>query len=281
MGRELAKMMRGYASAKKNAEKMLNVLLKGCIQSTSAAETRRHSRTSETALSTQDQSHCIQHPAAAIVRDESGEQRVEIVLLAGCPADEKAWDAAFTAAVKSLAKEIVARGDHGRSQKELQGDIVAHLDRDAMAASLGRGYLVMLTREIKTHLEIDLDIRLGRVDTSRSGFIKVLFLTVRLCDAATVFNCMASISHGDLEQLRNRTGAMRNWEWGLLLYNFIGCIDRVCRKRTRVIARLSKELCSDKEIFRNSLIDGLDQRALKSAIYGPFAKLDRLTGTLH
>ena len=232
-------------------------------------------------MPTDDDFKCIQEPVAALVRDERGEQRIEALLPVGM-AKETIWIGARDAAVKSLAKEILKRGDHGRSQLELEESILAYIDRDRMAAALARECLAALTLEVKAHLQIDLDFRLGRVDATASGFIELLFVTLDIADAGKVFNCMVSIDRtGQLERLRERTAVMRNWEWGLLLDNFIRCIDRVCRKRSNVYARLFRQLCRDKRVMRTALIDGLDQRGLKFAVYGPFPDIDRHTSTMH
>jgi hypothetical protein len=129
-------------------------------------------------LSTFDQSKCIQNPVAALVRDESGEERVE-VLLPIVSISEEGWATALSAAVQALARELLRRGDHGRTRLELEESILGHLDRDVMAASVARRFLERLAREIKAHLEVDLDLRIGRVDAAPSGLIKLFFVTVR------------------------------------------------------------------------------------------------------
>jgi hypothetical protein len=232
-------------------------------------------------LPANDHSKDIRNPVSALVRDGNGEERVEALLPVGTT-KEAVWVEALHAAVKGLAKEVFRRGDHGRSQRELEESIFAHLDRDAMAAALAREYLSALAREVKTHLEIDLDIRLGRVDATPSGFIQLLFVTLHISSAGRVFNCMVSIDRtGQLERLRDHTAVMRNWEWGLLLNNFICCIDRVCRKRSNIYDRVFRQLCKDKGLVRRALIDGLDQRSLKRSVYGPFPDMDRTTCTFH
>ena len=232
-------------------------------------------------MSTRDHFNAIQNPTNAIVRDRDGDERIE-VLLPIATVKEHFWNSAHHSAVQRLAKEIYKRGDHDRSRPEIEQSILDHLNRDAMAAALAREYLSALAREIKIHLEIPLDIQLGRVEVTSSGFIELLFLTMRPSDAAKVFNCMVSIDRtGQLESLREHTAVMRNWEWGLLFINFIRCIDRVCRKRSDVDTRLLRQLCKDKDILRKVLVEGLNQRSLKLAIYGPFPDVDRRTSTLH
>lgn len=228
-----------------------------------------------------DHSKDIRNPVSALVRDGNGEERVEALLPVGMT-KEAIWIEALGAAVKGLARAVFRRGDHGRSQRELEESIFAYLNRDATAAALAQDYLSALVREVETHLEIDLDIRLGRVDATPSGFIELLFVTLHISSAGKVFNCMVSIDRtGQLERLRDHTAVMRSWEWGLLLNSFICCIDRVCRKRSNVYDRVFRRLCKDKCFVRKALIDGLDQPGLKLAIYGPFPDMDRSASTLH
>jgi hypothetical protein len=234
----------------------------------------------EASLSNRDQTKTVRHPISSLVRDENGDHRIEAVLWFAT-ASGTIWTNALNRAVKTLATEILKRGDHGRSQRELQESILAHLDRDAMAAILANKYLSILTREVRTYLQIDLDLQMRRVDANASGFFDVIILTMDIADAGKIYNCMVSIDRtGRLEGLREHTAVMRNWEWGLLLASFIQCIDRVCRKRMSVHARLFREICRDRDLVHRALIEGLDQPSLKRAVYG--APTDMGTsGTLH
>jgi hypothetical protein len=128
------------------------------------------------------------------------------------------------------------------------------------------------------HLEISLDLQLRRVDCAPSGTIQMLTLTIPLGDAATIFNCVASVDpSGLIERLRDRTGEMREWEWGMLLDRFIGCVNVVTgKKKTGVLSRIFRDLTRDGYI-REAMIRSLDQKALKVDPYRAFP-IDRADG---
>jgi hypothetical protein len=218
-------------------------------------------------MSTHDPSKCVQWPEAALVEDADGTERVEILLPIVSIKDE-IWNAAFGKAANALAREIYRRADHGRSRGEVRACLLTHLDRAAMSRSLGRDFLALLKRHIRDHLEIDLDIRLKRLDANESGLMKVIMLTVRPCDAATVVNCVAWINtSGHVERMRGHTGAIRSWEWGLLFDWFVSSINKILRKRSDVYSRLFREL-DENGALRTAMIAGLDQAALRTSLYG-------------
>ena len=218
-------------------------------------------------MSTHDPSKCIQRPEAALVAEADGIERVEILLPIVSIRDE-IWNAAFAKAANALAREIHRRGGHGRSRNEVRTCFLAHLDPAAMSHSFGRNFLALLKRHIRDHLEIDLDIRLKRLDANESGLMKVIMLTVRPCDAATIFNCVAWINtSGHVEQMRGHTGAIRSWEWGLIFDWFVSSLNKILRKRSDVYYRLFREL-DENGALRNAMIAGLDQVALMTSLYG-------------
>ena len=214
-----------------------------------------------------DPSKCIRRPEAALVRGSDGDERVEF-LLPIVEISEKAWASAFDAAAGDMASQLLRRGGHGRALDELRTNLLAHLDRSEMATWLGQEFVRRLARDISAHLKLTLDLRGERVDASPSGLMAILMLTMRLTDAATVFNCVASVdSAGRIEHLRDRTASLRHFEWGLLLHLFIGCIHVVSGKKGNVYSRLFRELRKDGAV-REAMTRGLDQKGLKAALYG-------------
>jgi hypothetical protein len=187
---------------------------------------------------------------------------------------ERAWVAAFNAAANDVASSLLQRGGHGRTLKELRQAVLANLDKDEMSAWFAREFTLRLTQAIRDDLELSLDLRLKRVDSSPSGLMEILMLTARVFDAATVFNCTASTdSTGYIERMRENTASLRHWEWGLLLQRFIAGINTVSGKKGDIYSRLLRQLRKD-GIVRGAMVDGLDQKGLRAALYGdvPFDK---------
>lgn len=174
---------------------------------------------------------------------------------------EKAWTRAIDEVVAALSMYALRLGVHGRDLEFIRDRMLARLDRATMSNRLAKELTRRLRREVPEHLEISPDLQLRRVDCAPSGTIQLLALTISLGDAATIFNCVASVDPS-VERLRDRTGEMREWEWGLLLDRLIGCVNVVTGKKTGVLSRIFRDLTGD-GYLREAMIRSLDQKALK------------------
>ncbi len=222
-----------------------------------------------------ESSQCISRPAASFVRTPEGEDRVAVFLPVAV--GEKAWTRAIDEVVAALSVYALHLGGHGRDLEFIRDRILARLDRATMSNRLAKELTRRLRREVQEHLEISLDLQLRRVDCAPSGTIQLLALTISLGDAATIFNCVASVDPtGLIERLRDRTGEMREWEWGMLLDRLVGCVNVVTGKKTGVLSRIFRDLTGD-GYLREAMIRSLDQKALKADVYRAFP-IDRTDG---
>jgi hypothetical protein len=223
----------------------------------------------------------IQRPHAAMVRGADGEERVQMFLPI-VRGDEQIWITAFDEATNDLASQLLLRGDHGRNLKDIRTCLLAHLDRGAMSTCVAREFTRRLNVEIQERLQLDFDLRFHRVDASSLGMMELLIVTSRITDAGTVFNFNASLDpSGTIERLRERTGFLRQWDWGALLHRFVGLIDDVTGNVDDVYSRLLRNMRQDGAI-RQAMVCGLDQKGLKGTLYGDAPRrMAEVDGTLH
>ncbi|MBR1281313.1 hypothetical protein JQ597_04590 [Bradyrhizobium sp. AUGA SZCCT0177] len=214
-----------------------------------------------------DHSICIEKPEVALVKRADGEERVGIVLpIVSIP--EGTWNKALDAAASEIADYLVQRGDHGRQFDGVKALVLLHHDRGTTSSWLARQMISRLNQQIRDEFEIDLDLQVENVKLSASGSFEMLVLTSRLQDAATIFNCNASIDPTkNIETLRNRTATLGQAEWGLLLDRLIRLLDLAREAEQDIYLAIFLKLERD-GLVREAMLHGLDQKGLKLALYG-------------
>lgn len=231
-------------------------------------------------MTIRDPSKSIEKPVASLVRRPDGEERVKM-RPPMIPIADDIWNDAFNEAADSLALSIVRRGGH-RKLEDVTTDVIAHVDKNAMAVWLAQKMVQRLAAIIGDELEIDLDLQVDQVETAASGTISAIYLTTGLGDAATIFNCNAAVSlTGEVETLRDRTGALRPAEWGLLFYRLVGFLDVVRTKDEDIYLSIFAEMRRS-GLVREAMVRCLDQQRLKKTLFGDFPlSMDRGGRTLH
>ena len=230
---------------------------------------------------THDPPKSIGKPVASLVRRPDGEERVKM-RPPMIPIADDIWNDAFSEAADSLAVSIVRRGGHGQKFEDVKTDVMGHVDKNAMAVWLAQKMVQRLAAIIGDELEIDLDLQVDQVETAASGTISAIYLTTGLGDAATIFNCNAAVSlTGEVETLRDRTGALRPAEWGLLFYRLVGFLDVVRTKDEDIYLSIFAEMRRS-GLVREAMVRCLDQQRLKKTLFGDFPlSMDRGGRTLH
>lgn len=137
-----------------------------------------------------------------------------------------------------------------------------------MVVRLAQDMIRRLTSMIGDELEIDLDLQVDHVETTASGSISAIDLSTSVRGAETIFNCNAVTSlTGEVEKLRDHTGALRPAEWGLLLHRLTGFLDVVRNGQNDIFRSIFLEM-RKRGAIRQAMVRCLDQQHLKKVLFG-------------
>jgi len=179
------------------------------------------------------------------------------------------WNEAFDEAADGLIDYLVRRGGHGRQPGDVKACILFHLDKVVMMTWLGKQMISKLTQDVADEFEVDLELQVEKAELTDAGTLKAIVLTSSLHDAKMIFNCNAFLDPARrFEKLRDRTGSLRQAEWGLLLDRFLGFLD-AARTREDVFRDAFRQLRT-KGVIHEAMVHGLDQEGLQHALYGNF-----------
>jgi hypothetical protein len=138
-------------------------------------------------------------------------RRTDVAMLLRGISDED-WRWLHGRNVEELLTRFPIGGGHGLSGEIVREGLVGDMDPEVLANIIGREFTARLARGLGIHADIHLDLRFRRLETLQYKSVRVIWMTARAEDVASIYAwCLARMRKSDEPRAAETFGP---WDWG-------------------------------------------------------------------